>query len=352
MKLYKDKNHLQNLLAHFIENYESFAETGEFKKGFKVTNNDMPTNAFSGHRYRGINAFFLCMMGHEDNRWASANQIINYNKENGTNLRWSGGGVPIFAYVDKIIAYSKKEIDANIQTDNLTEEEIKKLKQGEPITRKVLAYSTTVFNANQIQGLPPVQKVSEDFTGNEKMENIILAMQDAGIPLHRHNEDRAFYSPSRHAVYVPHDNNFYTKEFLNEVLLHEFVHATGHESILDRDTLKNYAKDKSFRAREEMIAEFGSFIGAKTFGVSYNTQSDVNHAAYIKDWLSVLKGKDGIKELTTAFYHAGQGVDWMGQRIDEYNLKLEQKEKLAIVGIKTKSDNQKINDNQKLSLSM
>jgi len=69
------------------------------------------------------------------------------------------------------------------------------------------------------------------------------------------------------------------------VLFHEYTHATGHKSRLDRN-LKGRFGDQDY-AFEELIAELGSAFNMAYLGLESIPRED--HAIYIKSWLKALR---------------------------------------------------------------
>jgi len=71
------------------------------------------------------------------------------------------------------------------------------------------------------------------------------------------------------------------------VLSHELVHRTTAPERLNRD-LNRYAKDRTERAREGLIAELGSCFLCADLGVAPELEPRDDHASYIGSWLEVL----------------------------------------------------------------
>src|SRR5262249_22751180 len=88
-------------------------------------------------------------------------------------------------------------------------------------------------------------------------------------------------------------------------LAHEAIHFTGHKSRLDR--LGDYSADRKARAREELTAELGSAIIGATIGLAPFHLED--HAAYIADWLAVVR--DEPRAFLNAAAKAQAAVDWL-----------------------------------------
>jgi antirestriction protein ArdC len=95
----------------------------------------------------------------------------------------------------------------------------------------------------------------------------------------------------------------------DDTLAHELVHATGHISRINRDTL--YAPEvKANRAMEELIAELGAAILLAQAGIVSDTLTE-NNAAYIAVWLQLLK--DNPYAIITAASKASQAVAFINK---------------------------------------
>jgi hypothetical protein len=97
-------------------------------------------------------------------------------------------------------------------------------------------YSYTVFNAEQIDGLPAhfyatVEMQNSDIAPLDAVERF-FASTKASI---QHGGSSAFYSPSRDIVQMPELKAFRDGESYYATLAHEMTHWTRHESRLDRD---------------------------------------------------------------------------------------------------------------------
>jgi len=109
------------------------------------------------------------------------------------------------------------------------------------------------------------------------------------LPAIEHGFDSAYYMPRLDRVCMPDLSSFTGSEEYYSTLFHELVHATGHESRLNRPTLKDALKygDTNY-SKEELTAEIGTAFLCNHLGISTPSVHD-NQAAYIAGWLSVLK---------------------------------------------------------------
>ena len=69
---------------------------------------------------------------------------------------------------------------------------------------------------------------------------------------------------------------------------HELVHSTGHTSRLNRLTHPSFFGTEDY-SKEELVAEIGASALVSHVGLE-NERSFRNNAAYIQNWLTVLKG--------------------------------------------------------------
>ena len=85
-----------------------------------------------------------------------------------------------------------------------------------------------VFNAEQIQGLPPleVKATKPDWERHERAENILQAMS---VPIKHDQADGAFYRPSTDSIHLPERSQFPSADNYYATALHEAGHSTGHK---------------------------------------------------------------------------------------------------------------------------
>ncbi|MBX5203995.1 zincin-like metallopeptidase domain-containing protein [Rhizobium sp. NZLR1] len=163
--------------------------------------------------------------------------------------------------------------------------------EGHEIERDIpflKAYS--VFNIEQIDGLGDRYG---DGSGGAIVQRIDrIAHADAFFAktgaIVRHGGNRAFYAPSPDLIQMPPIETFRDVESYYATLAHESVHWAGACHRLNRD-LSKYAKDRTERAREELIAELGAAFLAADLGIVPALEPRPDHASYLASWLSVLK---------------------------------------------------------------
>jgi antirestriction protein ArdC len=98
-----------------------------------------------------------------------------------------------------------------------------------------------------------------------------------------HGGDSAYYRPSTDQIVMPPMAAFNSPENYHATLLHESVHATGHEKRLKRLTPTRFGSSEY--AYEELVAELGAAMLCAYCGVN----GDLRHSGYIDSWLKALK---------------------------------------------------------------
>lgn len=226
----------------------------------------LPRNLDSRKPYRGVNILMLMSSalaaGYPANWWLTFQQA----KEHGGHVNRGEHGYPI-------IFYRKLLLDAD-------GESVAEVEAGASATgmkwRPVLK-TFTVFNVAQCAGVP----VPEPEAPPLSVEPVAAAEQIVeaiGVPV-RYQGVKAFYEPQRDLITLPPRTTFESTQGFYRTLLHELVHATGHQKRLGRP----YGRFGSeVYAWEELIAEMGSAMLAVITGVP--CPDFPNIAAYIDSW--------------------------------------------------------------------
>ncbi|MER9349812.1 zincin-like metallopeptidase domain-containing protein [Mesorhizobium sp. M0227] len=161
---------------------------------------------------------------------------------------------------------------------------------GEEFDREIpflKAYS--VFNIAQIDGLPDHyygQKAEPVRDPIARIEHADRFFANTGAVI-RHGGDRAYFSPATDHIQMPPFQTFRDAASYVATLSHEATHWTSAPHRVDRD-LSRHAKDRSERAREELIAELGSCFLCADLGIAPELEPRPDHARYLDSWLKVL----------------------------------------------------------------
>jgi len=255
-----------------------------------------PMNPTTGKRYRGINAIHLMAQGRTDQRWMTFKQAQAVDAQ----VRKGERGTPIqyWKFTDeqtKLDDQGRPVLDA----------------KGEPVKQVVKlerprVFMATVFNAEQIDGLPVLERKPQTWDANERAESILKA---SGADI-RHGGDRAFYRPVSDYIQMPDRGQFSNAGNYYATAIHELGHWTGHETRLDRDLANPFGSEAY--AKEELRAEIASMILGAEIGLGHDPGQ---HVAYVASWIKALK--EDPMEIFRAAADA--------EKIQDYVLAFEQK---------------------------
>lgn len=233
-----------------------------------------PVNPITGKRYRGINAIHLLSQNYLDQRWMTYKQAESI----GAQVRKGEKGTSIQYW-----KYSEEQDMLDDQGRPLLDANGQKIKETIQLERPRM-FLATVFNGEQIDGLPPQQikpMVEQQWDVIERAEHILKA---SGANIMHMAGDRAFYRPSTDSITLPEKNQFKSTDRYYAVALHELGHWTGHPSRLNRDLTHPYGSEGY--AKEELRAEISSMIVGNELGIGHDPEQ---HAAYVGSWIKVLQ---------------------------------------------------------------
>lgn len=235
---------------------------------FKVSTR--PYNLETGTRFKGCNLFSTALSEFSDNRWLTFNGIQSYAKRKKLDLRLKKGsvGAPIFKALQK---------------------EFTKDKTGEELdqARKLIfmVKAGTVFNAEQIDGMPPeiIQTRTFDpiFAAEVYREALVAK---TGLKIIQ-TKNGAWYNPSNHTVGMYSKEHAKSEMSWYDTFNHESIHSSGPQ--LGRK-MKGQFGSMDY-AEEELVAELGSVFLAYELGIEHDQYAHDQHAAYLKCWLSKLQ---------------------------------------------------------------
>ncbi|MTW05874.1 zincin-like metallopeptidase domain-containing protein [Pseudoduganella ginsengisoli] len=234
----------------------------------------MPMNPTTGKRYKGINAMYLMAQGRTDQRWLTYNQA----QDIGAQVRKGESGTPIQYW-----KFSEEQIKRDEAGKPIKDEKTGEFQKVTVMLERPRVFFATVFNAEQIDGMPPLQRFARDqtWTPVERAEKILKA---SGASIQHSEQDRAFYRPSTDKIHMPEKHLFPAASNYYATALHELGHWTGHDSRLGRDLANPFGSEGY--AREELRAEISSMILGNELGIGHDPDQ---HASYVKSWIKVLE---------------------------------------------------------------
>jgi antirestriction protein ArdC len=229
----------------------------------------LPTNYDSGKQYRGVNILTLgiaeMIHGCSSPYWMTFRQAQKH-----------GGHIKKGERATHIV-FSERKVKEVQKEDGSKEERVMHFIRSYP-----------VFNWDQTEGVPR----KEICTAMEPDRDIIavcdrILSSMPNPPAYRESGSSAYYAPKKDLVNLPPMDSFKTTEGYVATKFHEYGHATGHESRLNRSGVMGMAsfggEEYSF---EELVAELASAYLCASNGIDNTLE---NSTAYIQNWLKALK---------------------------------------------------------------
>ncbi len=149
---------------------------------------------------------------------------------------------------------------------------------------------------------------------NQREYRISVKRENGGrVSTYLHDElvegDRLeLFPPAGDFIQMPPFATFRDAASYVATLSHEACHWTAAPHRVNRD-LSRYGKDKSERAREELIAELGSCFLCADLGIAPELEPRPDHASYLDSWLRVLA--DDKRAIFQAAAHAQRAVAYL-----------------------------------------
>lgn len=221
-------------------------------------------NGASGKPYNGSNQLYLTLLGleagYQSNVWLTFAQA----KALGGRVRKGEKSTEI--------RFFKKNPNADVAPVEGEEDKY----------RGPIVSFARVFNRSQIEGLPEEGHASpkSEQWKHEACEKVI---QECGVPIIHGQRDRAFYSPSKDEIHLPHKHQFKSEDAYYATVLHELGHSTGHHTRLDRNLRGAFGSAEY--AREELRAEIASMMMGQRLDIGHDLGQ---HTAYVAHWAEIL----------------------------------------------------------------
>jgi antirestriction protein ArdC len=254
------------------------AGTAPWTKPWEPGERFMPYNPTTANAYRGMNAVWLMSRaearGYGDARWMTYHQAQAADAqirkgEKGTVIQfWKWQGLEPVRDAD-----GKPELD---QDGNQVRQVVR--------YERPRVWSAVVFNAEQIEGLPPApgRPALPEWERHERAEMILARF---GAAIHHVRGDRAFYRMSDDTITLPERGQFPSADRYYATALHEAAHASGHPTRLNRADLGHPFGSEAY-AREELRAEIASLMFGEQLGIGHDPGQ---HVAYVGSWIRALE---------------------------------------------------------------
>ena len=276
----------QNITDKIVAMLES--GISPWKKTWRAEN--MPMNLTTKYNYNGINVWLLLASPHATTPyWITYNQL---KKADGTLKTGEEKNYETIVYFQ----FTK----------------LKDARTGEEKSVPFIKY-TRVWNLGQVnlsdekyEKLVP-KVVKREINEIDACEEIVKNYKSC--PEISHGGDRAYYSPMFDNIQMPPKKDFEADENYYGVLFHEMGHSTGAEKRLKRfkATDSNIFGSETY-SKEELVAEMTSSFLSANAGI--DNELIVNSAAYLKGWLTAIKGGDK-KFVVQAASQASYAADYI-----------------------------------------
>ena len=237
-------------------------------------------NGISDRYYSGANALMLnisSLLFHEgDMRWYTLNQA---NKI-GSHVIKGQKATPAY-FFQNTVERPKKDEDGNIVKD----------KNG------LIVYETVrippifkvyyVFNARQLDPVPPRKDVKHDTTYDKELAETMLSNSPVSINYVPNPKQVPSYRPGTDEITMPLKSTFLDETEFFSTAFHEMAHSTGAINRLARKIENPFGNEPY--AIEELVAEITALSLCEDCNMKYtNTTS----ADYIASWLQAIKDPD------------------------------------------------------------
>ena len=237
-------------------------------------------NGMTDRYYSGANALMLnissLLFHNGDMRWYTLNQA---NKL-GSHVRKGQKATPAY-FFQNTVDRPKKDEDGNIVKD----------------ANGLIVYETVrippifkvyyVFNARQLNPIPPRKDVKHDTTYDKGLAETLLANSPAGINYVPNPKQVPSYRPGTDEITMPLKSSFLDETEFFSTAFHEMAHSTGAINRLARKIENPFGNEPY--AIEELVAEITALSLCEDCNMKYtNTTS----ADYIASWLEAIKDPD------------------------------------------------------------
>lgn len=235
-----------------------------------------PYNAVTSQSYKGLNSLYLQLFSpFEDPRWATFKQA----KSQGWQVEKGAKGMAI-NFVKTHNYYPKRDEKGQPVLDENGKPIKVRTELASPIVTKAW-----VFNAEQIKGIPPLER-REEVNLWEKLTRVESLVKNTAADIEHVQGNRAYYSPLSDRIIMPERTQFKSSDRYYSTLLHELGHWTGHKGRLDRSIMNTFGTQDY--AREELRAEIASMMLGAELQIGHDPKQ---HVAYVDSWIQILTEK-------------------------------------------------------------
>lgn len=262
----------------------------------------LPYNPTTKKRYNGINLLALMSTGFTDNRWMTFKQALAI----GACVKKGSKGTKIQFWSTSKVTSKKGEDGQPIKGPDG-----KNVKETQKFSRPLVT-TATVFNAEQIDGLPEVVIKPKPEAGWAQIDRAEAILKASGAQIHHDQVNEAFYMTVADRIHMPPKAQFPEQSGYYATVFHELGHWSGHPSRLKREMSGQFGTQSY--AKEELRAEIASMIIGEELGLGHDPG---NHVAYVASWIQ------NLRDEPLEIFRAAADAEKILKFIMEFELKLD-----------------------------
>lgn len=295
-------------------------DAGAFVFPWHAVTGGLPSNAFSGRKFKGGNVLVLWSAarrhGFRSHQWASPHAWTTRHGRIRPDAR--GAEILIPVYDGEAKRWTKTTPGIRSKVGPLGADPA-----GGEYGRPVVGYRReTWFNAEEVDGvtvvpptLPSPSEAAAACVRALRRWSMLAgpAFETGGLRAHWRAEVDRVVVPDERSFPDQPESGLSGKELYAGVLAHECVHATGSRNRLARWTIEKYHTNKAARAREELVAEIGAAFLAGHFGLPTALRRD--HGIYVRGWLEKLREKSQRPAFLSAVREAERASEFILERV-------------------------------------
>lgn len=265
----------------------------------------MPMNHTTQKPYKGGNALYLMVVGmkrgYSDPRWMTYRQA---SERNWQVRRGEKGTLVEYWEIKAAVKGNEADQGGAGEGDTGSDGQAENV-NASTLHRRWIHRVYTVFNASQIDGVPPLAVRAPNAA--EAVEAGERILKNSGAMIAHDQIEKAYYSRLTDEIHLPRRELFTDTAGYYGVALHELAHWTGHPDRLNRPTLAEAYRfgDENY-AKEELRAELASLFLSAEKGIPHDSK---RHAAYVGSWIKALK--DDKNEIFRAAHDASAAAEYL-----------------------------------------
>jgi len=223
-----------------------------------------PHNPISGQPYRGINSLWLDAHQQHDSRWLTAAQA----RALGAHIKPGAHGTEILYW---------KRYDTQVLPDANG-----RLRTVQTALEKPRAHLLTVFNADEIDGLPPPAITPPAPDLHARIEAIFA---HSGTQIVHIPGSKPHYRPGSDQIVLPPRAEVASADHYYANALHALLQWTGHPSRLNRELQHPIGSER--HAREALRTDIATWMLSRRLGIAAEKDTP-EHIANVRAWVKLL----------------------------------------------------------------